>query len=104
MLTGHEVYYNKTIKTGPNLITNTTLPKVLQNEKNSLININDKLGSVGALVPNTYGDTYNAAMMAGVVSLAHKLNWTVSNTLEVGYNNSILSTYFDNVNLTFVSS
>jgi hypothetical protein len=89
LVTGYDVYYNKTIKTGPNLITNSTLSMVLQTEQNSLININDKSGSVGALVPNTQGDTYNAAMMAGVVNLAHKLNWTVSNTMEVEYNYNI---------------
>lgn len=55
----------------------------MQNEANSLISINDKSGSIGALVPNTRGDTYNAAMMAGVNNLAQKLNWTVYNPKEV---------------------
>jgi hypothetical protein len=82
-MTGQDVYQNKSIKTGPNLITNRTLPFILQNEQNSLMSLNDKLGSVAALVPNTRGDTYNAAMMAGFSNLAHKLNWTVYNPLEV---------------------
>ncbi|KAG2235247.1 hypothetical protein INT48_004714 [Thamnidium elegans] len=82
LTTGHDIYFNRTIKTGPNLITNATLSMVLQNEQNSLMNINDKFGSIGAIVPNTRGDTYNAAMMAGVVNLAHKLNWTVINPIK----------------------
>lgn len=86
-MTGHDVYQNKTIKTGPNLVTNSTLEIILQSEQNSLININEKAGSVGAVVPNTRGDTYNAAVLAGVASLAHKLNWTIVNSMEVYYNN-----------------
>lgn len=85
-MTGHDVYQNKTIKTGPNLVTNSTLEFILQSEQNSLLNINEKAGSVGAVVANTRGDTYNAAMLAGVASLAHKLNWTIINSMEVYYN------------------
>ncbi|KAL9558812.1 hypothetical protein MBANPS3_000712 [Mucor bainieri] len=84
LLTGEDVFKNQTIKTGPNLVTNATLSYFLQNEANSLISINDKSGSIGALVPRTRGDTYNAAMMAGVSNLAQKLNWTVYNPKEEG--------------------
>ncbi|KAI8644223.1 hypothetical protein BD408DRAFT_401184 [Parasitella parasitica] len=82
LLTGQDVYRNQTIKTGPNLVTNATLSYFMQNEANSLMSINDKSGSIGALVPHTRGDTYNAAMMAGVTNLAQKLNWTVYNPKE----------------------
>jgi hypothetical protein len=82
-LTGHDVYQNKTIKTGPNLVTNATLDVILKSEQNSLLNVNEKAGSVGALVPNARGDTYNAALLAGVAALSQRLNWTIINTMEV---------------------
>ncbi|EPB87482.1 RGC/RGC protein kinase [Mucor circinelloides 1006PhL] len=84
LLTGQDVFRNQTIKTGPNLVTNAILSYFMQNEENSLISINDKSGSIGALVPHTRGDTYNAAMMAGVSNLAQKLNWTVYIPKEEG--------------------
>lgn len=82
-MTGHDVYQNKTIKTGPNIVTNATIDVVLESEQNSLLNIDQKDGSVGALVPNARGDTYNAAMLSGVAALSQKLNWTIANTMEV---------------------
>lgn len=83
LMTGEDVYANQTIKTGPNLVTNTTFSAVLQNEQNTLLSINDKSGTIGALIADTRGDTYSAALMAGMTSLAQKLNWTIYNQQEV---------------------
>ncbi|KAI7854345.1 hypothetical protein BDC45DRAFT_509239 [Circinella umbellata] len=84
ILTGHDVFHNETIKTGPNLVTNKTLAEVMENEQTTLLPLNDKNSAVGAIVPNTRGDTYNAALMAGAQDLARKINWTISNEIERG--------------------
>ena len=77
------MFYNETIKTGPNLVTNKTLADIMENEQTTLLPLNDKNSAVGAIVPNTRGDTYNAALMAGAQDLARKINWTISNEIEV---------------------
>ena len=82
-MTGHDVFHNETIKTGPNLITNKTLGAILENEQTTLLPLNDRTAFVGAVIPNTRGDTYNAALMAGAQDLARKLNWTIFNEIEV---------------------
>ncbi|KAI8146513.1 hypothetical protein BJV82DRAFT_710612 [Fennellomyces sp. T-0311] len=84
LLTGHDVFHNETIKTGPNLVTNKTLAAAMENEQTTLLPLNDRTAFVGAVVPNTRGDTYNAALMAGAQDLARKLNWTIFNEIEQG--------------------
>ncbi|KAI9245683.1 hypothetical protein BDA99DRAFT_543582 [Phascolomyces articulosus] len=84
ILTGHDVFFNETIKTGPNLVTNETLADTMENEQTTLLPLNDKNAVVGAIMPNTRGDTYNAALMAGAQDLARKINWTISNEIETG--------------------
>ena len=55
----------------------------MENEQTTLLPLNDKNSAVGAIVPNTRGDTYNGALMAGAQDLARKINWTISNEIEV---------------------
>ncbi|ORZ20482.1 hypothetical protein BCR42DRAFT_434868 [Absidia repens] len=78
ILTGKDVYVNKTISTGPTLVTNTTLTQILENEQTTMIPLNDQTGYVGAAT----GDTYNSAVMRGAFDLAHKLNWTLLNGFD----------------------
>ncbi|KAI8092857.1 uncharacterized protein BX664DRAFT_96027 [Halteromyces radiatus] len=82
ILTGKDVYYNKTISTGPTLVTNSTLAGILENEQTTMIPLNDQTGYVGVSVPNIAGDTYNSAVMRGAYDLAHKLNWTLLNAFD----------------------
>jgi hypothetical protein len=82
-LTGQDVYTNQTIETGPKVVTKDSLSSFLQSEQNSLTSVINMNGSVGALVTDMKGDTYNSAMMAGVYSLAQKLDWKVYNRNQV---------------------
>lgn len=55
----------------------------MNNEQTTLLPLNDRTAFVGAIVPNTRGDTYNSVLMAGTQDLARKLNWTIFNEIEV---------------------
>lgn len=81
--TGHNVYNNQTINTGPLLVTNETLSFVRENEQSTLIPLSAKEARIGAILPNAQGDTYNGAIMTGIRDLATKLNWEVLNVVEV---------------------
>ncbi|KAI8379101.1 uncharacterized protein BYT42DRAFT_313184 [Radiomyces spectabilis] len=84
IISGHDVFANETISTGPNLVTAATLDTMMQMERTTLVPLNIRDASIGAVIPNTFGDSYGASIMAGVNDLAQKLKWTVYNVIEQG--------------------
>ncbi|KAI8968049.1 hypothetical protein BDF20DRAFT_205332 [Mycotypha africana] len=84
IITGFDVFKNQTIDTGPIWVTNDTWPLVKQNEQTTLIPLKEKDAKVGAIVPNSEGDSYNGAILAGFRELATRLNWHVWNVVESG--------------------
>ncbi|KAI9275752.1 hypothetical protein BDA99DRAFT_601329 [Phascolomyces articulosus] len=82
--TSSNPFLNKTITTGPNLVTKDTYTDYVSVEGHSIIPNEDLGAEIGAVLTNTEGDTYQAGIMAGVYDLATKLNWTISLTKEEG--------------------
>ncbi|KAI8391178.1 uncharacterized protein BYT42DRAFT_602084 [Radiomyces spectabilis] len=82
ILTGHNIYQNVTISTGPHLITLDNLQSAIENEQTTLIPLSEQNAYVGTIIHNARGDTYNGALMVGAHDLARKLNWTILNSLE----------------------
>lgn len=75
--TGNDPFINQTIPTGPNLVTNSTLNEALEAERATLLPLQEISASVGAIIPNVNGDTYEASLLAGMYDLAQKLNWSI---------------------------
>lgn len=65
------------------MVTNETFKKVVEDESSVLLPFQKKEASVGVILPNSHGDTYNGAIMAGIKDISKKLNWEVLNVPEV---------------------
>ncbi|KAI7847844.1 hypothetical protein BDC45DRAFT_336886 [Circinella umbellata] len=78
LTTGYPPFINKTVNTGPNLVTKETYSQYVYGDGNSIIPGQDLAANIGVVIINTGGDTYQSGIMAGINDLAAKLNWTVT--------------------------
>ncbi|ORZ06728.1 hypothetical protein BCR42DRAFT_397709, partial [Absidia repens] len=97
-ITGHTIFGNQTIPTGPNFVTNDTVKQYLGYVELRPFTTKSKTSLVGAFIPNAYGDTYGRNVLAGVNQLSQKIGWTVTDALQsdyIGYYPTALSAFND---------
>ncbi|KAI8335894.1 hypothetical protein BC941DRAFT_429688 [Chlamydoabsidia padenii] len=100
-ITGHSIFGNQTISTGPYLVTSETVKRFIGYIEKRPLTVKSDISTVGALIPNAEGDTYGRNVLAGMNQLSNKLGWTIIDAIQndfIGYPPSILSAFNDLIN------
>jgi hypothetical protein len=55
----------------------------MKDEYSTLLPLSNVESNLATIIPNANGDTFNGAILTGVLDLARKLKWSVLNVAEV---------------------
>ncbi|KAI7874924.1 hypothetical protein K492DRAFT_211261 [Lichtheimia hyalospora FSU 10163] len=85
VLTGFDPYDNRTIPTGPTLITKNNAESLASKDGSRfLATPGSDTTVIGTVIPDVQGDTYQSNILAGMTELTRKLGWKLQSSREDG--------------------